>query len=75
MVDKLRKINNSLIDEKTNLKDIERQLLIKKIISRDDFIFNVDMEDAYSIFRDLGFKEEELKQIYRELISFKNYQN
>ena len=73
MIEKLKLLNNKLIelniDNEINLKKYK---LIKKILSDDRCFFKMEIEYAYSILRDLGIQESNLKKVYIELIDAKN---
>ncbi len=73
MLDKLIAINDKLLlIGKKNNRDIEKHLLIKELLQDKQCFFKLDIETSYAILRDLGFKEDELKMVYLELISAKN---
>lgn len=55
-----------------NEEELKKYQVIKKILSDDKCFFKMDIEYAYSILRDLGIPEEELKKYYSELIDIKN---
>lgn len=67
MINKLREMADLhiRISSKEELKKYE---LIKEILKEDDCFFKMDIEDAYSILRDLGFEDEDVKNIYSKLI-------
>lgn len=71
-IEKLREINNKLLGS-----DIKYQK-IALLLEYDDCFFKISIETAYQILSDLGFKNEEIKDIYSQLISEdeykKNYQ-
>lgn len=72
MIDKLRKLNDELINKNINNEDeIKKYKLIEKILSDDECFFKIEIEYAYAILRDLGIKEDQLKNIYLELIDSK----
>lgn len=69
MIDKLKNINEKLIKLNKNDKDeYEKQILISKLLKEDDCFLKIDIEYAYSILRDLGIDEKNLKKAYYELI-------
>lgn len=73
MLEKLRKINLELIDnEELSQENLEKQLLIRKILSDKDCFFKISIETAYSILRDLGIRKDKLKEVYSELIDYTN---
>ena len=73
MLDKLKQLNNKLIDKNMNDKEnLKKYKLIQKILSDDKCFFKMEIEYAYSILRDLEIEEKYLKDIYMELIDAKN---
>ena len=69
MINKLREINNKLL----NIYDInsdkyKKQLQIKNILVDDGCFYIIKIETAYSILRDLGIAESDLKSVYKQLI-------
>ncbi len=70
MLNQLRKINQNLM-VKYQLEKQEDKLLkqqvIGQILQNDNCFFEMSIEIAYSILTDLGYKKEELKQVYLEL--------
>ena len=73
MLEKLRLINNKFLEIKTDENELKKQQLIKKVLNDDKCFFKMNVEQAYAILRDLDFSKEELKEIYSELIDYKNY--
>lgn len=73
MIEKLRKINNKLLNLSSNKEDKEKYFLIAKILSDDKAFFKMNMENAYAILRDLTVKEENIEGIYKELVDITNY--
>lgn len=74
MLQKLQHINSKLIE--INIDDeveLKKYKLIEKILDDEKCFFKMSIEQAYAILRDLGFKEEDLKDIYMELIDSKNF--
>jgi len=71
MLDKLRKITEIMINKNKNSKELEKYILIQKILNDNNCFLKIDIETAYSILRDLNFEEEELNNIYKELINVK----
>lgn len=67
MLDKLRNQAENLLSV-----DKEKYTLIKNILKNDNCFFEMTMEDAYSILRDLKVKEEDLKKVYLILMSIEN---
>ena len=72
MVEQLKGINNKYIEiYKSNPKELEKHLIIKEMLEKEDIFLNLEIEIAYSILRDLGIPEEELKNVYIKLLSNK----
>lgn len=73
MIEKLRTLNERLIelntDDEVNLKKYQ---CIQKILKEDQCFFKMEIEYAYSILRDLGIQEQDLRKVYLELIDIKN---
>lgn len=73
MINKLRELNDKLIETNTNDEDkVKKYQVIKKILKDDKCFFKMEIEYAYAILRDLGIPEEQLKEYYSELIDIKN---
>lgn len=73
MIENLRLLNNKLIELNVhNATNLKKHKLIQKILSDDKCFFKMEIEYAYSILRDLGIPEKDLKMVYMELIDAKN---
>lgn len=73
MIETLRTRNKELIKLYENdMEKYEKQLLIKRILVEDNCFIKMKLETAYSILRDLGVKEVDLKKVYCELIDSSN---
>lgn len=72
-VEELRKINQERIDSIED-DDVLRMhhLAIQKILEEDKFYFKMEVKYVYAILEDLGIEKEEIKNVYRELISIAN---
>ena len=71
MLLKLKKKNEELILQyANNQRKLEKQLLIKKLLSEKNCFLQMNIETAYSILRDLELPEKSFKKIYLQLISF-----
>lgn len=69
MINKLITINEKLmIAYHDNPKELEKQLLIKKILNTDNCFVKMNVAYAYAILRDLKVEEENLKEVYKKLI-------
>ena len=73
MINKLRELNIRLLEKyKDNPKELKKQELIKEMLEYDDLFFQIKIEEAYGILRDLEIDEKDLKGVYIELLSKKN---
>lgn len=72
MLEKLRILNDKILKITEDETSKSKHEIIKKILSDDKCFFNMHVEDAYAILRDLSIKEENLKSIYLELIDSQN---
>lgn len=68
MINELRKIVNIKIAETENLLVLERLKYIENILKDDSIFFKITLEEAYSIFKDLGIKKENYKEIYENIV-------
>ena len=68
MIEKLREINDRIIDQTNNEEVKKKQLLIKKILKEDDCFLKMNIETSYALLRELMIPEEQLKDIYMRLI-------
>ncbi len=69
MIDKLRLINEKIIEKnKNNNIELKKHILIRKILNEENCFLLMDIEKAYSILRDLEIDEKNLKEIYLKLI-------
>ncbi len=74
MIDKLKELNLKLINDYQNDETrLKSQLLIQKMLENQHCFFEMDIETAYSILRDLTIPDEYIKEIYKSLIDIKNY--
>ncbi len=73
MIEKLRTLNERLIELNMNDKvNLKKYQCIQKILKEDQCFFKMEIEYAYSILRDLGIQEQDLRKVYLELIDIKN---
>lgn len=65
---------NEVCDKLISLNDeyVEKYKIIKKVLGKKNAFINMDIEYAYSILRDLQVPEDELKDVYMELIDINN---
>lgn len=76
MLEKLRELNLKLIDSYQNDEEkLKKQLIIQKMLSFKNCFLQMDIETAYSVLRDLTLPKESIKEVYKELIDIKNYEN
>ena len=69
MIEKLKNITDSLIQlNKNNPTNLKKYELIKEILNKKDCFLNMNIEYAYSILRDLQIPENEIKNVYMQLI-------
>lgn len=68
MLDKLRK-QARLLTKVNN----EKYSLILGILENDNCFFEISMEEALSILRDLNVKEEDIIKVYLDLVSKEKY--
>ena len=74
MLEKLRELNERMIIKYSdNIKEKNKYLTIKKLLSDDKCFFKMDIEDAYALLRELNFDEDKIKEIYKELIDSSNF--
>ncbi len=76
MQEKLKEINQRLLltsaDDK---KETKKQLLIKKILNKDNCFYEMSIEEAFAILRDLGIQEADLGKVYSKIIEPSNITN
>lgn len=69
MIEKLKELNNKIIlENQNNVKELEKQQIISKILNKENSFTNMSIEYAYSILRDLKIPEEQIKKVYEQLI-------
>ncbi len=69
MLEKLKDINNLIIKTSSNDDNLlKKHILISKILDDKNCFLKMDIEYAYSILRDLQIAEEDLKNVYCQLI-------
>ena len=74
MVNKLKEINEGLIKlNKNNPNELKKYELIKKILEEDNCFTKIDVDVAYGILRDLKISEENIKEVYIQLLEIKWY--
>lgn len=70
IIERLQDVCDRLIS--LNTPNNEKYLIIKKILNTKNAFINMSIEDAYAILRDLSVPEEDLKNVYMELIDPNN---
>lgn len=74
MINKLRELNEKMLIRYDNdEKNLRKYQIIKEILNDDKCFFNIPIEYAYSILRDLEIEESKIKDVYKELIDSKNF--
>lgn len=69
MIEDLKKRNMLMMTKyKDNAKELEKYKVIEEILKEEKCFLKMDIEIAYSILRDLGVREENLKDYYCKLI-------
>lgn len=69
MIEELKRINERLLLENdNNIKEKEKHLIIKKILNKEKAFLKMNIEYAYGILRDLNVPEENIKNIYFQLL-------
>lgn len=69
MINKLRKLNNDLLNcYNIDSEEYHKQLQIKNMLIDDGCFYKIKIETAYSILRDLGIQESDIKSLYKQLI-------
>lgn len=73
-IDDIRKLaiikSQNIINNEDDYKKIN---LVNNFLKDDKCFFNIPIETAISILLYLGIKEEEVKDVYFELISYQNF--
>ncbi len=70
MIEKLKIINEKCIETyKSNSNALKKYEIIKKILNEKDCFLKMNIEYAYAILRDLKIPEDQIKNVYLELIS------
>lgn len=73
MIDKLKMINEKHIEaNKENPDELKKYMLIKDILNQKDCFLNMSIEYAYSILKDLQIPNNEIKNVYTQLIKMKD---
>ena len=69
MIEELKRINERLLLENdNNIKEKEKYLIIKKILNKEKAFLKMNIEYAYGILKDLNISEENIKNVYFQLL-------
>lgn len=69
IIKQLQEQNNSIMySNSDNEEIIKKHMLIKQLLEEKNCFLKMNTETAYSILRDLGINEEEIKNIYLKLV-------
>lgn len=69
MIDKIKRMNQQLLQiNANNPSELNKQKLIEKILSEKNCFLKMSIEDAYSILRDLKIPEDQIHNVYFNLI-------
>ena len=72
MIEDLKEVNNKYIKiYNDNPSELEKHMIIKELLEKKDIFLNLEIEVAYSILRDLGIPEDNLKNVYAMLLNNK----
>ena len=70
MIDKIKIITEKHIEaNKEYPEELKKYELIRDILNQKDCFLNMSIEYAYSILRDLQIPENEIKDVYTQLIN------
>ena len=72
MLEKLVEVNNNIINQTNDEEKKKKHLLIKKILDDKQCFFKMDIETSYALLRELNVPEENIKNIYFNLIDPSN---
>lgn len=73
MIKQLRDKANLLLKSSNNDINNIKLSIIKKILEDDTCFFKMTIDEAYNILSDLGYTEDEIKSIYKTMISSEKY--
>ena len=69
MIEELKRINERLLLENdNNINEKEKYLIIKKILNKEKAFLKMNIEYAYGILKDLNISEENIKNVYFQLL-------
>ncbi len=75
MFEELRKLSKSLHRNAKTPEEKKKYALINKLLKNDKCFFEIPIETSMSILKDLEIPEENILDVYNELISKKEYDN
>ena len=68
MQEKLKQISKIKLEKSINSSEKTKYEILNKILNDDKWFQKMKTNTAYQLLYDLGFKEQEIKEIYNELI-------
>ena len=73
MIEKLKTVTDKYIEvNKNNPEILKKYMTIKNILNQENVFLNISIDYAYAILKDLEIPENEIKNIYAQLISLEN---
>ena len=73
MFEELKKLSKKLQRLAKTPEEKQKYVLINKLFKNDKCFFEMPMETSLSILKDLEIPEENILEVYQELISKKSY--
>ena len=69
IIEELKKINDKLIVlNQNNKEELNKQLLIKRILKEDNCFSKINTDISFSILKDLRVPEDKIKNLYMGII-------
>lgn len=69
-LDLLRQKTNELLQNNVDNENERKKFeIIENILTDDDCFLKIDIEYAYAILRDLGVSEDQVRELYSDLIA------
>ena len=75
MLEELIKTNDLIISTCNDYEKKKKHLLIKKMLDDKECFLKINIETAYALLRELNISEENLKNVYLDLIDPININN
>ena len=75
MFEELKRINKKLLRASKTPEEKKKYALISTLLKNDKCFFEMPIETSLSILKDLQIPEENLFDVYNELINKKEYDN